>query len=465
MVAEIVEPPREPLDMLSTAVDGLAGDRLWQLGDDQLLARMDGLGTVIGRLQGLRLATIAEVEQRKACQGEEWTTADRLAGTDRQRLRQARATVWQARRLHRFDIVEQALCAGTVTGDQAGAICRGLDELPAAVADDVIQQAQHEMVRHAGQFDPAALRRLANHLVEVVCPDAVEGRLEQQLSRQEARARRDRFFDWRHTGDGSVRFRGQLPAAEGENAAAVIEAYTSHGPTAADQTPADPTAAGQAQDLQADVPSTGQRRADAFVAMIADVQARRLPPSVSGDRPRAVVTMQYDDLVAGIRGGMLLGSGELVSPGAARRLACSGDLLPAVLGGPSAVLDVARPVRLFTGLLRQALNLRDGGCCFPGCDTPPAGCDAHHVRPWWSGGPTELGNGVLLCPHHHRLVEPDPTASAGSRWTIRFNRHQLPEVTPPVRIDPHQQPRQHARYTENRYHRRPRGAESAGPSP
>ncbi len=452
MVIELVEPPQAPLDMLSAAADGLAGDRLWRLSDDQLLSRMDDLGTVIGRLQGLRLATIAEVEHRKVCQGQEWTAADRLAGTDRQRLRQARATVWQAQRLHRFGLVEQAVCAGTVTADQAAAICRGLDELPATTSDAVMQRAQQEMVGHAAQFDPAALRRLANHLVEVLCPDTVEDRLGQQLSRQEARARRDRFFDWRHTGDGSVRFRGQLPAAEGENAAAVIQAYAKPG-----------TGIEETTDPQAEVSSAGRRRADAFVAMIADVQARRLPPSVSGDRPRAVITVQYDDLVAGVRGATLVGSGELVSPGAARRLACSGELLPAVLGGPSAVLDVARPVRLFTGLLRQALNVRDGGCVFPGCATPPAGCDAHHVQPWWSGGQTRLGNGVLLCPHHHRLVEPDPTTPPGSRWTIRLDQHRLPEVVPPTRVDPDQKPRQHVRYTENRYHRPTRNPASRGP--
>jgi hypothetical protein len=453
MVTEIAEPSLEPMDMLSAAADTMAGDRLWQLAGDQLLARMDDLGIVINRLQGIRSATIAEVEHRKVCQDQEWTAADRLAGTDRQRLRQARNTVHQAQRLHRFAIVEQALCAGGVTCEQATAICQGLDELPVTASDDVLERVQQEMVAQAAQFDPAALRRLANHLVEVLCPDTVEDRLGQQLSRQEARARRDRYFDWRHTGDGSIRFRGQLPTADGENAAAVIAAYVKPGHGGIDAT----------EDPASEVSSTGRLRADAFLAMIADVQVRRLPPSASGDRPRAVITMQYQDLVAGVRGGELVGSGEPVSPGVARRIACSGELMPAVLGGPSAVLDVARPVRLFTGLLRQALNVRDGGCCFPGCDTPPAGCDAHHLQPWWSGGETKLGNGVLLCPHHHRLAEPDPSAPPGSRWTIRLNEHGLPEVVPPVRVDREQKPRQHIRYTENRYHRRTRSRDGPGP--
>jgi hypothetical protein len=45
--------------------------------------------------------------------------------------------------------------------------------------------------------------------------------------------------------------------------------------------------------------------------------------------------------------------------------------LPAVLGGDGQVLDVGRERRLFTGPLRRALVLRDGGCAFPGCDRPP----------------------------------------------------------------------------------------------
>lgn len=442
MVTEMVEASPAALDTLAAVADRLAADQLWQLGDDQLVARMDGLGTVIDRLQGIRLHTITEVEHRKTGQSE-WTAADRLADTDRQPLRQARATVKRAERLDRFTIVDQALCAGTITADQAGAICQALDELPAGtVSEDGVKWAQHEMVGYAARFDPAGLRRLANHLVEVLCPDTVEDKLGQHLTRQEAKARRDRFFDWHHTSDGSVTLHGRLPVTDGETVTRIIEAYLKP----ADDMDTNP---------DAEVPTAGRRRADAFMAMIGDVQARRLAPSVSGDRPRAVVTLNYADLVAGVRGGTLLGSGEWVSPGAARRMACSGELLPAVLGGPSVVLDMARPVRLFGGLLRQALVLRDGGCAFPDCDTAPAVCDAHHLRPWWSGGETKLDNGVLLCPHHHRLVEPDASAAPGSRWVMRLDDRRLPEVIPPAHLDPGRAPRQHVRYTERRHHRPP----------
>jgi len=53
---------------------------------------------------------------------------------------------------------------------------------------------------------------------------------------------------------------------------------------------------------------------------------------------------------------------------------------------------------------RRALEARDGGCVFPGCECPPAWCDAHHVHPHAQGGATVLCNLVLLCRHHHGVV-------------------------------------------------------------
>jgi len=53
---------------------------------------------------------------------------------------------------------------------------------------------------------------------------------------------------------------------------------------------------------------------------------------------------------------------------------------------------------------RRALEARDGGCVFPGCECPPAWCDAHHVVPYSDDGPTVLCNMVLLCRHHHGVA-------------------------------------------------------------
>jgi hypothetical protein len=58
-----------------------------------------------------------------------------------------------------------------------------------------------------------------------------------------------------------------------------------------------------------------------------------------------------------------------------RMLCCDADIIPAVLGSESEILDVGRTNRLVTKPIRHALTLRDSGCTFPGCETPPASYD------------------------------------------------------------------------------------------
>jgi hypothetical protein len=53
---------------------------------------------------------------------------------------------------------------------------------------------------------------------------------------------------------------------------------------------------------------------------------------------------------------------------------------------------------------RAALVVRDGGGVFPGCERPPAWCEAHHLVHWLHGGRTDLENLALVCRAHHRAV-------------------------------------------------------------
>jgi hypothetical protein len=116
-----------------------------------------------------------------------------------------------------------------------------------------------------------------------------------------------------------------------------------------------------------------------------------------------VVTVDEQRLRDGV-GTAALSTGDDVSAAEARRIACNAGILPIVLGGGSAVLDLGRTARLFDKTQRVALAARDGGCAFPGCDRPPARTEAHHVTPWACGGKTDVANGALLCGFHHRLV-------------------------------------------------------------
>ena len=100
-----------------------------------------------------------------------------------------------------------------------------------------------------------------------------------------------------------------------------------------------------------------------------------------------------------------LDTGERISPGQARRLACEAGLIPVVLDGASEVLDVGRKARFHTTPMRIALTIRDGGCTTTGCDWPPGLCHVHHDLPWAHGGGTSVKDGRLLCPD----TTPEPT--------------------------------------------------------
>ncbi|WP_163670877.1 HNH endonuclease signature motif containing protein [Mycobacterium parmense] len=64
-------------------------------------------------------------------------------------------------------------------------------------------------------------------------------------------------------------------------------------------------------------------------------------------------------------------------------------------------LGAARSTRTINRRLRRALQHRHPHCAVPGCGAT-RGLHAHHLQHWENGGPTELTNLVLICPHHHR---------------------------------------------------------------
>ncbi len=62
---------------------------------------------------------------------------------------------------------------------------------------------------------------------------------------------------------------------------------------------------------------------------------------------------------------------------------------------------------------------------------------------WLDGGPTDLPNGCLLCHFHHQLIHQD-------EWAVVMATDGIPEIIPPTRIDPDQQPIRHQRFTQRR---------------
>ncbi|HSF27180.1 MAG TPA: DUF222 domain-containing protein, partial [Actinomycetes bacterium] len=158
-------------------------------------------------------------------------------------------------------------------------------------------------------------------------------------------------------------------------------------------------------------------------------------------------TCDYDLLHRRLTNGVL-DTGVKIPAHELRRLACGADLLPAVMGGASTVLDLGRARRLFSTSQRRALELRDGGCTFPGCHHPARACEAHHQDHWEHGGPTDLCNGALLCDYHH-----DQAHRQGWRSRLSSANGQV-EWQPPRVLDRAQQWRQHHRYTLETIRRR-----------
>ncbi len=114
-------------------------------------------------------------------------------------------------------------------------------------------------------------------------------------------------------------------------------------------------------------------------------------------------------------------------------LACDASPIPAVLGGHGQPVDVGREWRLYTGAPRTALEIRDGGCVWPGCARPVSWCQIHHLIPWSEGGRTDQANGGLFCWHHHRDI-------GAGEWDRFYYRGRI-WLRPPARLDSNRRPR------------------------
>ncbi|MGB7963810.1 MAG: DUF222 domain-containing protein [Propionicimonas sp.] len=413
------------LDRIDPATVG-AGERL---GCARQARRLASRLTAVA---GLLLADAEAAKETMRSTGTPITTLLAIeAGLSK---REAAGAMHQARELSQHPQVGLAAAAGDISTGQARAIhsvLRSLDGL------NEQQQARAEqvMLGLAASMDSDRLAKAAPLVLADVAADRAAETQERRLQRQAEAGRRNRSLVFGRDNDGSVTFAGSLPLAEGEAWQVILNSYSE----------ATRRNAHEARDPLALDLSPAQRKADALLAMITDHQAGRPAPGVAGDRPRVVVTLSYDQLRAGAAGAGLIGD-EPLSAGDLRRLCCDADLIPAVLGAASEVLDVGRSCRLVTPAIRTALTLRDGGCIFPACQAPAIVCDAHHLCPWIDGGPTALCNCCLLCAQHHALVEP---AKHGFRdqWEIRIAADGIPEAIPPARIDPHRQPIRHTRFT------------------
>jgi hypothetical protein len=303
----------------------------------------------------------------------------------------------------------------------------------APVADpDDLTTAVDDLTDQARQLRPEELSRLVRHHTEQIKPPRDEDALD--------RGRRDARGLWftQPNATGMVGMRGVLDP----EAAAVLKSAIDplaiprperdkHGHTVK---PDDRTPARRRMEALLAMVQRGVASADgvpttdkAKVVVLIDLET--LLTDLNGEVPEAFRRKDSSGTCAGAGAGFGTGtgfgtgsgfgtgtgfgtgfgtgitlSGDVLSPGVVRRMACDAQIIPMVLGGDSKPLDVGRRRRLFTKSQRVALGVRDKGCSWTGCTVPASWCDGHHVTHWSHGGPTSLLNAALLCPKHHTEV-------------------------------------------------------------
>jgi len=264
-----------------------------------------------------------------------------------------------ARALERLPLIAAAIGSGELGPDKAVELTRL-----------ATPETEADLIPWARRVSSGAIRRRAER--------AERAPLEAVRSVEESRSCSYYFYD-----EGKrMSLVADLPAAQGAVVARGLE-------RAVERIPVMP---GEEDEWCVDA-----RRADALVALAAG----RLARDPDADRSTVVVHASLDALGAGE--GSEIEGGGIAHPSTVHRLLCSGRVQVVFEDRAGNPVRLGRLRREPPPWMMRQLRHRDGGCRFPGCGAR-AFADAHHVR-WWSrGGPTDLDNLVLLCSFHHRLV-------------------------------------------------------------
>ena len=306
-------------------------------------------------------------------------TASWWANTTRQTKRNAKHRAALAQALDRdHEPVRDAMAGGSVSEEQAVVIVRGVDALPV----EHRREAEDHLISVAPEHDPLALKRLADHILQVVAPDIADAHELAALERQEALAQEKCRFTMSDDGHGLCHGRFTVPSVVGAMLKQAVLANSSPKHRHHSGTP--------------------RGMGHGFCEYVTRYPVDRLPQA-GGVDATVVVTMTLDQLEGRLdaAGVATLDTGEQITAALARKLACEAGIIPLVLGGKSEVLDQGRAKRFHTKAQRIAIGQRDKTCTADGCDWPTAMCHVHHNMPWSKGGKTTIADGRLLCPRHH----------------------------------------------------------------
>jgi hypothetical protein len=295
-----------------------------------------------------------------------------------------------ARALETWEHVRTGLAAGAFSVEHARIIIRSLEALPADLPAEVIASAERDLCEYATHLRPKDLRVCGKRILHTTTPEIADQEDERAILRLEAEVDEKVTLSISPQGDGTSRVYALVPEAIGERLRVLLESFA------------------QPRIAALDVDGTPRPRnrvmADAFGELLECVDPAGLHDH-GGDTTTVLVTMTLEQLRADLTAtGIAEIAGVDISAGEARRLLCTANVIPLVLGGRSEPLDLGRTKRLHSGPQRKAMRIRDQHCRAEGCTVPATWCDGHHDDFWSHGGRTDIESGALLCGHHHRLV-------------------------------------------------------------
>ncbi|MFJ2755063.1 DUF222 domain-containing protein [Nocardioides sp. NPDC087217] len=375
-----------------------------------LLERLEKLQAQQAALKLRVLAAAGDIaEETGAKDASGWMRADLLVDKA-----VARSQIKLAAAVTKYDLVAAGLAAGVVSQDKARVITQALDKIeadPVASAEDLVL-AEKLLVDYATRLTANELRIVGRRILAEIDPARFEDAEAKALLAEEERAHQKTALRVWDNHDGTIGFDGVLPTSIGMRFKRLVEAYAQ---------PRKQQLVGKGAPL----PPWERLMGQGFARLLETVDPAALPRH-GGDATTINVVISLEELRKDL-GIATLGydetNGTTISAAEARKLACNATIIPWVLGGDSEVLDAGRGSRFFQPIQRKAMRLQHKCCQAEGCDMPPEWCDAHHLDPWSAGGKTDLKDGALLCPHHHRLAH--NAAYVHERLpdgTIRFTR-------------------------------------------
>ncbi|MFT4088913.1 MAG: DUF222 domain-containing protein [Gordonia sp. (in: high G+C Gram-positive bacteria)] len=307
-----------------------------------------------------------------------------------------------ARVLESASVSERAAADGVISHRHATVIAKALQDLPGNVTVEQRERCEQQLLRDAQTLSPRDLevrgRRITDQYKPTPKVDEDEDAL---LRRREARAWANTRFSMWDKRDGTWGIDATLPELAARQLKTILDAIT-----APRRAHLEPGVEGE---------SLQQRMGHAFTGLVESLPTDHLP-TTGGTPARVIITINEESLRSRVAAATL-DTGERISAGETRRLACTHGILPMILNSDSVPIDLGRTQRLFNTHQRTALAVMDHGCAAPGCDRPAPWCEAHHPHPWEAGGHTNLDNAVLLCSAHHHQAHQH-------NWRIRRHNGQ-----------------------------------------